>query len=163
ALEAELAQARVTAAENRYRAAAPHFVALENSGQEDLAAKAIFYHTGLALNAGAITMPQAIETLERLRYRWRGDSLEMKTLRKLALLYFGDGQWREGLKSLRVAQQNLAGDASRSALDDMRAAFVKLYLKGGADKMKPVDALALFYDNIDLTPIGADGDEMIRR
>src|SRR6185503_9613421 len=38
-----------------------------------------------------------------------------------------------------------------------------LYLKGGADKLKPVDALALFYDNIDLTPIGADGDEMIRR
>jgi hypothetical protein len=29
--------------------------------------------------------------------------------------------------------------------------------------MKPVDALALFYDNLDLTPIGADGDEMIRR
>jgi hypothetical protein len=45
----------------------------------------------------------------------------------------------------------------------MRAAFVKLFLKGGADKMKPVDALALFYDNLDLTPIGPDGDEMIRR
>jgi hypothetical protein len=29
--------------------------------------------------------------------------------------------------------------------------------------MKPVDALALFYDNLDLTPIGPDGDEMIRR
>jgi hypothetical protein len=35
--------------------------------------------------------------------------------------------------------------------------------KGGADKMAPVDELALFYENIDLTPIGADGDEMIRR
>jgi hypothetical protein len=29
--------------------------------------------------------------------------------------------------------------------------------------MAPVDQLALFYDNVDLTPIGADGDEMIRR
>jgi hypothetical protein len=29
--------------------------------------------------------------------------------------------------------------------------------------MSPVKALALFYDFIDLTPIGADGDEMIRR
>ena len=163
ALEAELAQARVTAAESRYRVAAPHFVALENSGQEDLAAKAIFYHANAALSAGAITAPQAVETLERLRFRWRGDSLEMKTLRKLAALYFGLGQWREGLKSLRVAQQNFSGDASRQALDDMRAAFVNLYLKGAADKMKPVDALAMFYDNIDLTPIGPDGDEMIRR
>src|SRR5579863_904653 len=45
----------------------------------------------------------------------------------------------------------------------MRGAFVNLFLKGGADKMKPVDALSLFYDNLDLTPIGPDGDEMIRR
>jgi len=29
--------------------------------------------------------------------------------------------------------------------------------------MRPVDALALFYDFLDLTPIGRDGDEMIRR
>jgi hypothetical protein len=29
--------------------------------------------------------------------------------------------------------------------------------------MAPVDQLALFYDNVDLTPIGSDGDEMIRR
>ena len=45
----------------------------------------------------------------------------------------------------------------------MRAAFANLFLKGGADKMPPVEQLALFYDNVDLTPIGADGDEMIRR
>jgi len=45
----------------------------------------------------------------------------------------------------------------------MRAAFVNLFLKGEADKMAPVAALGLFYDFIDLTPIGADGDEMIRK
>src|SRR6202042_659938 len=54
-------------------------------------------------------------------------------------------------------------EAGRAAQDDMRAAFAKLFLKGGADKMAPVDQLALFYDNVDLTPIGSDGDEMIRR
>jgi hypothetical protein len=29
--------------------------------------------------------------------------------------------------------------------------------------MPPVESLAIFYDNIDLTPIGAEGDDMIRR
>ena len=163
ALEAELDQARVTAAESRYQDAAAHFVAVEKGGEDDLAAQAIFYHTSAALSAGAITAPQAIETLERLRFRWRGDGLEMKTLRKLASLYFGDNRWREGLRTLQVAAQNFSGDDARAAQDDMRTAFTKLYLKGGADKMKPVEQLALFYDNIDLTPIGADGDEMIRR
>ncbi|HWX90897.1 MAG TPA: hypothetical protein VNY75_11355, partial [Rhizomicrobium sp.] len=164
ALAVELAQARVMAAENRYAAAARHFVVVENGGEERLAVQAIFYQTGAALNAGAITAPQAIEQLEKLRFRWRGDALELKTLRKLASLYFGNHQWREGLKILRVATQSFTGDdPARVAQDDMRGAFVNLFLKGGADKMKPVDALALFYDNLDLTPIGPDGDEMIRR
>src|SRR5471032_1351422 len=164
ALAVELAQARVMAAENRYAAAAKHFVVVENGGEEKLAVQAIFYQTGAALNAGAITAPQAIEQLERLRFRWRGDALELKTLRKLAALYFGNRQWREGLKTLRVATQSFSGeDPARVAQDDMRAAFVNLFLKGRADKMKPVEALALFYDNLDLTPIGPDGDEMIRR
>jgi len=88
----------------------------------------------------------------------------LKTLRKLASLYFGGGKWRDGLKILRVATQSFHGeDPARVAQDDMRGAFINLFLKGGADKMKPVDALALFYDNMDLTPIGPDGDEMIRR
>ncbi len=62
-----------------------------------------------------------------------------------------------------MATENFAGDDARTAQDDMRAAFANLYLKGGADKLAPVESLATFYDNIDLTPIGADGDEMIRR
>ena len=164
ALAAELVQARVWAAQNRYAKAAPHFVTVEQGGDEKLAAQAVFYHTSAALNAGAISAPQAIEQLERLRFRWRGDALELKTLRKLASLYFSSGKWRDGLKTLRVATQNFGGqDAARVAQDDMRGAFVNLFLKGGADKMKPVDALALFYDNQDLTPIGPDGDDMIRR
>ncbi len=45
----------------------------------------------------------------------------------------------------------------------MRTAFVDLYLNGKADAMKPLDAVALYYDFLELTPIGSDGDEMIRR
>jgi hypothetical protein len=164
ALARQLAEARLMAAENRYHDAAPLFRAVARGGDERLAAAAVFHQTNAALGAGAITVPQAIDALERLRFRWRGDGLELRTLRKLAALYFGRNQWREGLKTLRVATQNFPHqEASRLAQDEMRAAFVNLFLKGGADKMKPVDALALFYDNLDLTPIGPDGDEMIRR
>ena len=40
--------------------------------------------------------------------------------------------------------------------------FEALFLNGEADKLPPVDALALFYDFRDLTPPGTDGDRMIR-
>jgi hypothetical protein len=45
----------------------------------------------------------------------------------------------------------------------MRKAFNDLFLGEKADAMPPVQTLALFYDFIELTPIGRDGDEMIRR
>jgi tetratricopeptide (TPR) repeat protein len=162
-MEARLGRARIAAAEGRYDAAVPEFAAVEKDGDDRLQAAAIYYHTEAALNAGAMQPKQAIGVLERLRYRWRGDGLELKTLRKLASLYFKGNDWQDGLKTLRVATQNFTGDAARTAQDDMRGAFVNLYLKGGADKLSPVQSLAMFYDNIDLTPIGPDGDEMIRR
>ena len=63
-----------------------------------------------------------------------------------------------------MASENfLNDDLARQAQDDMRSAFEDLFLKGKADKMPPIDALALFYEFIELTPIGPNGDEMIRR
>ena len=161
--EVRLVKARLAAAESRYNVAMPEFAAIEKGGNEKLAARAAYYRTETALIAGMTTPKQAIDALERLRFRWRGDGLELKTLRKLASLYFKDNNWRDGLRTLKVATQNFSGNDARVAQDDMRAAFTNLYLKGAADKLSPVDSLAMFYDNIDLTPIGPDGDEMIRR
>jgi hypothetical protein len=113
ALAVELAQARLLAGQNRYAAATKHFIAVEKGGDERLASQAIFHHTVAALNASAVTAPQAIEQLERLRFRWRGDALELKTLRKLASLYFGGGKWREGLKTLASRDPKFPGRRTR--------------------------------------------------
>jgi hypothetical protein len=163
-LAAELVRARILSAENRYKASATLFDGIIAVNEPRTSAEAIFHKTNAALRAGAISTKMAIAELEKLRYRWRGDALEMATLRKLASLYFAQGNWRNGLRTLRVANESFPNaDLARQAQDDMRQAFVDLYLKGKADKLKPVDALALFYDFIDLTPIGPEGDDMIRR
>src|SRR4051812_27888709 len=121
-----------------------------------------FIDTELAAKKGKPA--EAIATLEKLRYRWRGDDLELKTLRKLGSLYFAQNDWRDGLGVLRIAALNFPNaELARSAQDDMRRAFSDLFLGGKADTMRPVDALALFYDFIELTPVGRDGDDMIRR
>jgi len=163
-LERELAHARLLAMEDRYKAAAPIFAALEKSGDDRIAANALYENTSAAINAGTLSRAKGIEALEALRFRWRGDALEMKTLRKLGSLYFAGGQWREGLEKLRIASLYFPNDdLARQAQDDMRGAFEDLFLKGKADKIPPIEALSLFYDFIDLTPIGPNGDEMIRR
>jgi len=163
-LERELAHARLLAAEDRYKTAKPIFAALKQSGDDRIAANAIYEDIKAAIDARVMSRTKGIETLEELRFRWRGDALEMKTLRKLGALYFAGGQWREGLEKLRVASLYFPNDdLARQAQDDMRNAFESLFLKGKADKIPPIEALSLFYDFIDLTPIGPNGDEMIRR
>lgn len=163
-LQAELARANLYAHEGRQSDAFALYDAVEKSSDEQAAAEAIYDHVQAGLTTHAIAPAKAIEMLEKLRFRWRGDALELKTLRQLGQLYFSTQHWREGLQTLRVASQNFPNDElARQAQDDMRNAFTALFLKGGADKLSPIQALALFYDNIDLTPIGPDGDEMIRR
>ncbi|MDE1987573.1 MAG: hypothetical protein KGJ28_13610 [Alphaproteobacteria bacterium] len=163
ALQADLVRARLYAAENRHGDANRLFATVETAGDDHAAAQAIYYRVGAALSEGTMSTPAAVNALERLRFRWRGDILELDTLRKLASLYFSEKQWRNGLRTLRIATQNFPNDdQAGKAQDDMRAAFVNLFLKGQANAMPPVEALALFYDFIDLTPIGPDGDEMIR-
>ena len=46
---------------------------------------------------------------------------------------------------------------------DLSTAFKALFLNGQADGLQPIQALALFYDFKELTPVGVDGDTMVRR
>ncbi len=163
-LEADIVHARLLAAESRGHEAGAMFDAVQHSGDEKLEAEATYYRIDAALRAGVMTDTAAIDALERLRFRWRGDILELTTLRKLASLYFAKQRWRDGLHVLRIAAQTFPNeDMARKAQDDMRDAFEILFIKGKADKIPPVEALSIFYDFIDLTPIGPDGDVMIRR
>jgi hypothetical protein len=52
---------------------------------------------------------------------------------------------------------------SRQAQDAAQALFSDIFLTAKGDDMPPIDALGLFYEFRELTPIGRRGDEMIRR
>jgi hypothetical protein len=52
---------------------------------------------------------------------------------------------------------------SRQAQDMASALFTELFMTSKGDELPPVDALAMFYEFRDLTPIGRRGDEMIRK
>lgn len=164
AVEARLYAAQLLAAQGHVNEAVARLTALEAADYIPIAVRATFARIDAQIKAKKLSSKDAIETLERLRYRWRGDNLELKVLRQLGALYFADKNWREGLGILRVAALNFPNaDLGREAQDDMRRAFADLFNGDKADSLPPVQALALFYDFIELTPIGRDGDEMIRR
>jgi len=118
----------------------------------------------LSLERGTMKPDEAAKELEALRWRWRGDATELAVIRQLGKLYLSQGLYREALTALKGAggrMSRLPGAADLSI--DLNNAFRMLFLEGGADGLQPVQALGLFYDFRELTPIGADGDEMVRR
>ena len=111
-----------------------------------------------------ISPADALRELETLSATWRGDGVEVRTLAILSRMYAEAGRFAESFVAARTAtrlQPN--SDAARQCQDDASALFAQLFLSQKGDDLPPVDALGMFYENRELTPIGRRGDEMIRR
>jgi tetratricopeptide (TPR) repeat protein len=125
-------------------------------------ARARFVMVERDLAADRIDRKEAIARLERLRFAWRGDTFEAVLLHRLADLYAGGGEYRRALTALRQAASHLPDTAwAQGAADRMRDIFKQVFLEGGADRMPPLKALALYESFRELTPAEPEGDRMI--
>jgi tetratricopeptide (TPR) repeat protein len=110
-----------------------------------------------------ISQPDALRELETISMMWRGDGLEVKAQQMMARIYADTGRYGESLAAAKIAtrlQPN--SELSRQAQDAAADLFAQLFLSPKGDDLPPVDALGLFYEYRELTPIGRRGDEMIR-
>jgi len=160
----KLVQAQVSEREGDAHAALALYQALAQLSREDIAGPAQLHATQMQLAEGAITPTQAIDAYDGLRFRWRGGVFELDTIRSLGQLYLSQGRYREALEAFRSAGKDLPDVPEAVQLQaDLSSAFKALFLGGMADGLQPIQALALFYDFKELTPVGADGDAMVRR
>lgn len=160
----QLTQAKLSEADNNIDQALSLYDKASASSYGAVAAPAILRAIELRLAKGRLQPAAAVASLDSLRYRWRGDATELETVRALGHIYLQQGAWRQALETLRSAGQRSADQpASIAVANDLSTAFRALFLDGQADGMQPIQALALFYDFKDLTPIGADGDMMVRK
>jgi tetratricopeptide (TPR) repeat protein len=118
----------------------------------------------LQRSLGKLDQPDAIGALETLTTVWRGDETEVEALQLLAHLYTAEGRFRDAFHVMRTAlAAHPDSDMTRRIHDEAAETFDSLFLAGKGDGLPPIDALGLFYDFRELTPIGRRGDEMIRR
>jgi tetratricopeptide (TPR) repeat protein len=163
-LTARLVQARLFELDGQSDRALAVYAAVGQAPLDAVSVPAKLGVVRLSLAKGTMKADAAANALEGLRWRWRGDATELAVIRQLGQLYLSQGLYREALTALKGAGpglNRLEGAADIQA--DLAAAFRMLFLEGGADGLQPVQALGLFYDFRELTPIGADGDEMVRR
>jgi tetratricopeptide (TPR) repeat protein len=111
-----------------------------------------------------ITQADTLRELETLGVTWRGDALEVQTLEMVARIYADSGRYAESFAAVRIANRlSPNSEIARQGQDAASALFAQLFLGQKGDDLPPIDALGMFYDYRELTPIGRRGDEMIRR
>jgi tetratricopeptide (TPR) repeat protein len=140
-----------------YRAAA-------TSGNRRAAAQGRLREIALTFATGGMGRKDVINDLETLTTLWRGDETETEGLKLLAHLYTEDGRYRDAFHVMRTALlAHPNSDLTRKIQDEAAVTFESLFLGGNGEALPPIEALGLFYDFRELTPIGRRGDEMIRR
>ena len=163
-LTARLVQARLFELEQKPDRALALYKAVARAPLDGIATPARLGVIKLEMAKGTLKADAAAAQLEALKWRWRGDATELAVIRTLGELYLSQGRYREALTTLKTAGPKIVtlpgGDRLQADLDN---AFRALFLEGAADGLQPVQALALFFDFRELTPVGADGDEMVRR
>ena len=128
------------------------------------AAEAKLCEVALLQRRNEIAQPDALRELETLQVMWRGDGLEVRALEMMAAIYSDTGRFAESLTAARTATKlDPNSELARAGQDASAALFAQIFLGNKGDEMPPVDALGLFYEFRELTPIGRRGDEMIRR
>jgi hypothetical protein len=148
---------RTADALNSYRAAAASY-------DRRAAAQGRLREIVLLLDSGDLPRKEVMHELETLTTVWRGDETETEGLQILAHIYTQENRYRDAFHVMRTAlYAHPNSDMTRKIQDEAATTFDSLFLAGKGDALPPVEALGLFYDFRELTPIGRRGDEMIRR
>lgn len=161
--EAALVRGRMFEASGRVDEALEVYDRLVSSEVREVAARARFGHAMLRYQLGGIEEADLVRELQSLRLAWRGDDLELAVLEQLGELLIARGELVDGLNVWRSAVgQFPETERGRKIASRMTDTFADLFLARGADTMDPVEALTVYYNFRELTPIGRRGDALIR-
>ncbi len=135
------------------------------SGRDDMyRAKAGLALTRLQLGEKEITSKQAIDNLERLRYAWRGDELEVQINYWLGRTYFDDGEYLKGLKIMRDAVSYDDGTPlGRRVAGDMADMFAEVLLSDRLSDVSPLNAISIYDEFKELVPLDEKGNKITER
>ena len=126
-------------------------------------AKAGLALTNLELSEGKMSPTAAAEQLAGLTFTWRGDDLEMQIRSRMGEVLIAGGEYAKGFNSI-TQPRALGADTPRAEAitKEMSRIFADLF-KDGAQRLPTLDALQLYDQFRELTPVGEAGDEIIRQ
>ncbi len=161
--EVALLRARLDEGLGRTASAIEGYQLVEKDDDRPLAVEAMLRGTELALRAGALKPDEALAKFETLSIIWRGDQTEIRALSQMGHLYGETGQWRRAFQAARQANDLFPDhELTRRLHDETASRFEALFLDGKSESIGRIEAVALYFDFKEFTPVGRRGDELIR-
>ena len=120
--------------------------------------KASFALTTLELQEKKITLKEAIDRVDSLRFAWRGDGLEVQILRNLGKLKIDDNRYLSGLEDMKAAialSEGLSSDAA-DIRSDMARTVSSLFIGDKAQSISPLEAVSVYNEFSNLLPEGPE-------
>ncbi len=134
-----------------------------NSYDRFYRAKAGLALTNLELSEGKMSPTAAAEQLAGLTFTWRGDDLEMQIRSRMGEVLIAGGEYAKGFNTMKETAALVADTPRAEAITrEMSRIFADLF-KDGAQRLPTLDALQLYDQFRELTPVGEAGDEIIRQ
>jgi tetratricopeptide (TPR) repeat protein len=134
-----------------------------NSYDRFYRAKAGLALTNLELSEGKMSPSAAAEQLAGLTFTWRGDDLEMQIRSRMGEVLIAGGEYAKGFNTMKETAALVADTPRAEAITrEMSRIFADLF-KDGAQRLPTLDALQLYDQFRELTPVGEAGDEIIRQ
>ncbi|MFT3995768.1 MAG: tetratricopeptide repeat protein [Asticcacaulis sp.] len=163
-LEAQLVQGEIIEAQGDKARAMRVYAAIAKATADRINTPAQLRASRLRLELGEAKPDDTLKAMNALRFRWRGDDTELEIIRTMGDIYLTQGRYRDALEVLKSGGMTFFSRPDAVDINQkLNAAFRSLFLDGMADGLQPVEALGLYFDFKDLTPVGADGDAMVRR
>lgn len=122
-------------------------------------AKAGLALANLQVQEKKITLKEAIDTVDSLRFAWRGDGLEVQILSNLGQLKVQDRRFLSGLQDMKAAialSESLNTDP-KPIEDDIRRVMYDLFTNDGARGISPLEAVSIYNEFDRYLPEGEDG------
>lgn len=121
--------------------------------------KATLSLTQMLLRQKKITVKDAIEGIENLRFAWRGDGLEVEILRQLGALKVQDNQYLSGLEDMKQAAElsDSMLEDSTYIRDKMREIVAGIFSGEEESKIPPLEAVSIYGEFSTLLPSGSKG------
>lgn len=161
--DAAYVAAGLTAASGDVGSALDQYQRLGEHEWVPIQAHALLEKVRLEVAEGLIATDDAVEALEVLRFRWRGDNVEVEAATMLGQVYADAGRYGEALGTMTAALSQFSETPEARRLSvQLETLFRDIYLNGLGDRMDPLQALSIWYEYQDLTPPGPDGLRMAR-